>query len=61
MNNEKLHIKLVKGLKGRLPSHIATVQGLGLRKMNSERILDNTPEIKGMVAKVKYLLEIKQV
>lgn len=38
-----------------------TVRGLGLRKLNSSRILSDTPEIRGMILKVKHLVELEEV
>jgi large subunit ribosomal protein L30 len=39
----------------------ATVRGLGLRKINSSRILKDSPEIRGMVLKVSHLVEMVEV
>jgi len=33
--------------------------GLGLNKMNKEKILEDTPSIRGMIDKVKHLVEVK--
>ena len=38
-----------------------TVKGLGLRKLNSSRILADTPEIRGMIRAVKHLVEAEEV
>ncbi len=38
-----------------------TVQGLGLSKMNSSRILKDTPQIRGMVQKVIHLVDCEKV
>ncbi len=38
-----------------------TVRGLGLGKLNSTRILKDTPEIRGMVQKVIHLVDIEEV
>ncbi len=55
-NTEK--IKLVKGLIGTKESHRATVRGLGLRKLNSESTLEDTPAVRGMINKVAYLVKV---
>jgi len=55
--SKKLKVKLVKSLNGRLKSHQACVRGLGLRRINHVREVDNTPEIRGMIRKVSYLVE----
>ncbi len=53
-----IKVKLVKGLIGTKESHRATVRGLGLRKVNSERVLEDTPAVRGMINKVAYLVKV---
>ena len=53
-----IKVKLVKGLIGTKQSHRATVRGLGLRKLNSERVLEDTPAVRGMINKVSYLVKV---
>jgi large subunit ribosomal protein L30 len=48
----------VKGLIGTKQSHRATVRGLGLRRLNSERELEDTPAVRGMINKVAYLVKV---
>jgi len=62
MSTEK-HIKvtLVRSVIGTLASHRATVRGLGLGKLNSSRVLRDTPEVRGMIRKVDYLVTVTQV
>jgi large subunit ribosomal protein L30 len=38
-----------------------TVKGLGLRKIGSSRVLENTPAVRGMVKKVIHLLDVEEV
>lgn len=52
-----LKVKLVRGLSGHTERHRKTVTALGLGKLNSERILPDTPATRGMIAQVAYLLE----
>lgn len=52
-----LKVKLVRGLSGHTEKHRKTVAALGLRKLNSERILPDTPATRGMIDQVAYLLE----
>lgn len=56
-----LKITLVKSLIGRLPGHVLTAQALGLRKINSTVIKNNSPMIMGMVRKLYYLLKVEEV
>ncbi len=53
-----IKVKLIKGLIGTKQSHRATVRGLGLRKVNSERVLEDTPAVRGMINKVAYLVKV---
>ena len=59
--SEKILIKQIKSKIGTKPNQRATLRALGLRKINAERIHDNNAVIKGMVDKVKHLVEIKKV
>ena len=51
-------VQLVKGLIGTRESHRATVRGLGLRKLNSISELKDTPEVRGMINKIAYLVKV---
>ena len=37
------------------------VKGLGLRKLNSTRLLPDTPEVRGMIGKVSHIVECEEV
>ncbi len=51
-------VQLVMGLIGTQQSHRATVRGLGLRRVNSVRELEDTPAVRGMINKVRYLVKV---
>jgi len=51
-----LRVKLVKSPIGCKQSHRDTVRGLGLRGVNSERVLEDTPAVRGMINKIAYLV-----
>jgi len=53
-----LTVKLVKSTAGTRQSHRDTVRGLGLRKLNSQRELEDTPAVRGMINKVAYLVQV---
>jgi large subunit ribosomal protein L30 len=55
--SDKIKVTLVKSPIGSIESHRACVRGLGLRRMNSSRILENTPAVRGMINKVNYLVK----
>ncbi|QAZ39193.1 50S ribosomal protein L30 [Methylibium sp. Pch-M] len=51
-------VKLVRSPIGTKESHRATVRGLGLRQIGSERVLEDTPAVRGMINKVSYLVQV---
>lgn len=57
----KLRIELVKSIIGRKPNHIATAKSLGLKKMNDVVEHTVTPELKGKIALISYLLKVEEV
>jgi len=59
MSDKKtLKVKLVRSPIGTKQSHRETVRGLGLRKLNSESVLEDTPSVRGMIDKVSYLVRV---
>lgn len=57
---KSLKVTLVKSLIGRLPKHRACVRGLGLRRLHQTVEIEDTPQNRGMVNKVDYLLEVEE-
>ena len=51
-------VQLVRSPIGTKQSHRDTVRGLGLRKLNSESTLEDTPAVRGMINKVSYLVKV---
>jgi large subunit ribosomal protein L30 len=51
-----LKVKLVKSFAGAPDTQLRTVAGLGLKKLGQERVLQDTPAVRGMVFKVKHLV-----
>jgi large subunit ribosomal protein L30 len=59
MSDKKtLKVKLVRSPIGCKSTHRATVTGLGLRKLNSESTLEDTPAVRGMINKIAYLVKV---
>jgi large subunit ribosomal protein L30 len=56
-----LKIKLVKSYAGASEEQLATIQGLGLKKFGDERLLQDTPSVRGMVKKVRHLVNSEVV
>lgn len=54
----KITIRLAKGLMRCNLDQRQTVRGLGLRRRMDERVLENTPAVRGAIKKVIHLLEI---
>ena len=55
---QTIKLQLVRSPIGTKESHRATVRGLGLRKLNSISELKDTPEVRGMINKISYLVKI---
>jgi large subunit ribosomal protein L30 len=45
----------------RAPDQQATLVGLGLNKMNRSRELEDTPSIRGMIAKVQHMVKVEKI
>ena len=56
---KNVKVTLVKSKFGRLKKHIASVHGLGLRKISQTVVVEDTPENRGMINKVSYLLHVE--
>lgn len=56
--NKTVSIKLVKSLNGRLASHKACAAGLGIRRMHQTVEVSDTPENRGMINKIQYMLSV---
>jgi len=56
-----LRITLVRGLSGRNEYHRRVVKGLGLTRTNRAVVRQDTPEIRGMVEKVKFLVRMEEL
>jgi len=56
---KNVKVTLVKSKFGRLKKHIDSVHGLGLRKIHQSVVVEDTPENRGMINKVSYLLHVE--
>lgn len=54
----KIKIKLVKSTIGRIEPHKRTIEALGLRKIGQIVEKEDTPQIRGMIEKVNYMVEV---
>lgn len=53
-----IKIKLVKSLIGKPESHRKTIQALGLRKIGQVVEKNDTPQIRGMIHQVNYMVDV---
>jgi large subunit ribosomal protein L30 len=60
-STKKVSVTLIRSKNGRLASHKACVAGLGLRRMHQTVEVIDTPENRGMINKVQYLLNVEEV
>jgi large subunit ribosomal protein L30 len=58
---KKIRVKLIRSMNGRLKKHQACVRGLGLRRIHHTVEVIDTPENRGMIKKVSYMLECEEV
>ena len=59
--SKKLSVTLIRSKHGRLANHKACVAGLGLRRINQTVEVIDTPENRGMVNRIHYLLKVEEV
>jgi large subunit ribosomal protein L30 len=57
---KKISLTLIRSKHGRLAAHKACVAGLGLRRMHQTVEVIDTPENRGMINKVHYLLKVEE-
>jgi large subunit ribosomal protein L30 len=59
-DSKELKVTLIKSKYGRLKNHRDCVRGLGLRKMHQTVQVANTPENRGMINRISYLLSVEE-
>lgn len=59
--SKKIQVRQVKSVICSKPKQRATMKALGLRRINAERTHDDNPVIRGMIDKVKHLVEVKEL
>ncbi|MHB1626810.1 MAG: 50S ribosomal protein L30 [Bacilli bacterium] len=57
----QLQIKLVRSLIGRTEVQRATVQSLGLRKLNQTVTREDSPGLRGMLDKVAHMVQVSEI
>ena len=56
---KKIRVTQTKSSSARLQSHKATLTGLGLRRIRHTVEVEDTPEIRGMINKVYYMIRVE--
>ena len=56
---KKIKVKLLRSVAGCKQGHRDTVRGLGLKRINDVAELTDTPEVRGMINRVNYLVRIE--
>ncbi|MBI5042404.1 MAG: 50S ribosomal protein L30 [Nitrospirae bacterium] len=57
---KELSVTLKKSPIGKIGKHKSIIRGLGLKRPNQSVVLKDTPQIRGMVNKVAYLLNVEE-
>ena len=57
----KIKITLVKSMIGRPEKHRKVLRGMGLTRLNKSVQLEDTPSIRGMIAKVSHLVKAEEI
>jgi len=57
---KKIRIRQVRSSIGTKSGHREVLRGLGLRRIRHEVVREDTPAVRGMVNKVRYLLEVRE-
>ena len=56
-----LRITQTKSVIGSLENHKRTIRALGLKRIRDSRIHGDTPQIRGMIHKVRHLIKVEEV
>ncbi len=58
---KRIKIRLVRSLIGRPQKQHEVIKGLGLRRIDSEVVHKDCPEIRGMIRKVPHLVKVEEL
>jgi len=56
----QIKVTQTKSIIGRRADHRRTMRALGLRKMNHTVVHEDTPQIRGMIHQVRYMVEVEE-
>lgn len=58
---KQIKVTLTKSLIGRTPKQRQTIKALGLGRINSSAVHNDTPDIQGMLKKVEHLVNVEEI
>ena len=59
-SGKQIKVTLIRSPFGRLERHKATVRGLGLRRMHHTVTVQDSPEVRGMIASISDMLRVEE-
>ncbi len=59
MSDKTIKVRLVKGMRGSQSRHRLSVKALGLNKINDVRVLKDSPQVRGLINTVHYLVRVE--
>lgn len=59
-SGKTLAVTLIRSLNGRTENHLANARGLGLRRMHQTVIVQDTPENRGMINRIDYMVRVEE-
>lgn len=60
MSQSKIKVTLKGSVHGQLQSIRASVHGLGLRRIRDSRVVQDTPQVRGMIEAARHLLAVEK-
>ncbi len=60
MANDTIKVRLVKGLRGSQSRQRLSVKALGLNKVNDVRELKDSPQVRGLINQLHYLVKVEE-
>ena len=58
---KQIKLTMYRSMNGRLKVHKSCARGLGIRKMHNSVVVSDTPENRGMINKISYMLHVEEV
>jgi len=58
---KNIKVTLKRSVIGHPQKHREVIKGLGLKKLNKSKVLQDTPSIRGMIQKVSHMLKVEEI